>query len=135
METNHKSGGRHGSGKLKDGPPGPVPFQGIGTRLRRSRSKDHSNEFDNLSTTTAPIEIANLRQHSVSRDNAYHDHPFGYLAKGGTLERPKRLYSFTNAIESSAFMQQQLYGTRNLYEESRLLGHQYEEPHLIMDRG
>lgn len=141
-----KSSGRYngtggGSGKLKDC--GPVPFQGIGTRLRRSRSKDHSSELDNLSTATA-LEIANLRQ--TVRTNAYdHGTGFGYLTKGGTLERPKRLYGFSNvgSDANSTFIQQPppLYGARcaknlppiNLYEDSRLLGHQYEEPHLILD--
>lgn len=129
MEANHKSD------KLKrlEGHPVAVPFQGIGTRLRRSLSKDHSNEFDNLSSM-APIEIANLRHHSISRNNAY-DYSFGYPTKSGTLERPKRLNSFVNTSESGSFGQQPLYGTRNLYEESRLLGHQYEEPQLVMERG
>ena len=152
--------------KSSESPLGPVPFQGIGTRLRRSRSKDHSNELDNLSTShlfhphqpaNGPpgMEIANLTrtQHSSSRTNvasSYDQHSnnsFGlpnFTSKGtGTLERPKRLMTaYGNggggfpSSESSTFIQQPLYGgTRNIYEETRLLGHQYEEPHLVMDRG
>ena len=101
------------------------------------------------------MEIANLTrtQHSSSRTNvasSYDQHSnnsFGlpnFTSKGtGTLERPKRLMTaYGNggggfpSSESSTFIQQPLYGgTRNIYEETRLLGHQYEEPHLVMDRG
>lgn len=119
---------------------GPVPFQGIGTRLRRSLSKDHSNELDNLSTAT--LEVENLR--ASSRNNAFDQHGgLGYL-KGGTLERPKRLYGFSNVSNNGPFINQQssLYDTRgtknvplSLYDESRLLAHQYEEPQLLLYKG
>lgn len=168
--THKLSGGSRKHGKTTDSSPlGPVPFQGIGTRLRRSRSKDHSNEFDNLATSHhhsangpgVAMEIASLRNslaqqqqqhHLLSRNNnpsAYeHSSSFGannnnYSKGTGTLERPKRLmYSSNNTnsnfptLESSTFISQPLYGTnRNIYEETKLLGHQYEEPHLVMDRG
>ena len=131
--------------------PGSVQFQGIGTRLRRSRSKDHSSEFDNLSSTVDALEIANLRQ---TRNIYEHGLP-SYMNnnnnnnRGGTLERPKRLYNFSNVSESSTvFMQQPStpYGSsrssctkdgmvtiNNYYDDAQLLGHQYEEPHHIMD--
>ena len=137
--------GRIGGVKAKDAPaPTIVPFQGIGTRLRRSRSRDHSNELDNFSSY---LEIGHLKQNN--RGNFYDGHVF---TQGGTLERPKRLYSLagTSFVPDSnlnTFMQPQqqqipsLYGVsrsakgnpHSLYEESRLLTHQYEEPHLILD--
>lgn len=115
--------GRLGFAKSRDNL---VPFPGMGTRLRRSRSREHSAERDNLSTD---LEISHLRQ---SRGTGAH------LLQGGTLERPKRLfYPAAESDTSSLAHQPSLYGLCRatkapLYEQSRL-GHQYEEPHLVLD--
>lgn len=131
MDSNSQKSGRFKNGGKDSGPLGPIPFPGIGTRLRRSRSKDHSGEFDGL---TSDLEISQLKRHNGYEPSFY---------TGGTLERPKRLYTGGGHHEISTFIQQPspVYGLRSakhlgasattlLYEESRI-AHQYEEPQFL----
>ncbi|OTF83014.1 hypothetical protein BLA29_011501, partial [Euroglyphus maynei] len=163
MDKNNRStlGKKDGGGGV-----GLVPFQGIGTRLRRSRSKDHSTDQDNLSND---FEISNLKRlqypHHQQQFMLGHNNGYDGLniysssgGGGGTLERTtKRFYGTNNTSpiismfdnqqhhphNSSFIQQQQLLDQRlmmkngssssALYEESRLLSHQYEEPQYLID--
>ena len=129
MDKNNRS--TLGKKELNIGSVGLVPFQGIGTRLRRSRSKDHSTDQDNLSND---LEISNLKHLQQS----HHQHPqqqqfiLGhnngydglnlYSPSSGTLERTKRFYGNTqpkipmfdhqhhnSSFINSSIQQQQLY--------------------------
>lgn len=154
--------------------PALVPFQGIGTRLRRSRSKDHSSEKDNLAIAGGEFEIANLKRlnhhHNQSQTSHYNgfNESINNFYSAGTLERPKRFFtanhhqnqintqfyhypSSTNNHSSFVGHSTAVGGnvgtelTRNngrnngassslaLYEESRILSHQYEEPQYLID--
>lgn len=157
--------------------PALVPFQGIGTRLRRSRSKDHSSEKDNLAIAGGEFEIANLKRlnhhhnqsHQSSHYNGFNESMNNFYS-AGTLERPKRFFTANNHHQNQINTQFYHYPsstsnhssfvghnavagggsvgmelTRNngrnngsasslaLYEESRLLSHQYEEPQYLID--
>lgn len=125
-----------------NGPPGPVPFPGIGTRLRRSRSKDQSgDQFDSISAAEMET-MGGLKQ----RHNGFPQY------SSGTLERPKRLftgYGHRSEIGSSTFINQvppppqPLYGLQRsakngsttLYDDNRQspTPHQYEEPQYLLD--
>lgn len=87
-----------------------VPFQGIGTRLRRSRSKDQST--DNLSSNN--LEIANLKRLQLQQqqqfilsnhqNNGYNDGGLTNLySSSGTLERLKYYYGNAQQPTSTAF--------------------------------
>ena len=74
---------------------GPVPFQGIGTRLRRSRSREHSGDGDNLTD----FDVRNtLRGYEFTKEQK--NRSMGV----GTLERPKRLMVSGRDYHDSTFI-------------------------------
>lgn len=117
-----KRNGRKPSAKT----PQIVPFQGMGTRLRRSRSKDHSNEHDdNLAHSYNPGSMTMMMGPAFMVNGQSEGTRQTGLKPNGTLDRPKRLYNFTVMQQQ----QQQPQGPRRTYDASSdLIFHNNNRP-------